>query len=290
MKIFLSSTYVDLKDYREKVRDAILRLEQEYRGMEYFGSRPEEPKTVSKDKIEQSDILIGIYAHRYGFIPEGDEESITEQEYHYATRLDKPCFCYVIDKNNPWNPGFIDEGENKRKHHEFLNKIDKALVRSRFTTPDNLASQVGVDLGKWISEHKPELKKPVTVPTPPTPYFAHPYPLQKNFTGRNQERTELTEWFQTDSCPILAYIAIGGMGKSALTWYWLQEDVLKEGPSPEGIIWWSFYEKEKEAGFGHFLDHAIKYASSGKTDPKEIPSTRDKMDALYALLGQHHFS
>ena len=113
---------MDLKDYREKVRDVILRLEQEYRGMEYFGSRPEEPKTVSKDKIEQSDILIGIYAHSYVFIPEGDEESITEQEYHYATSLGKPCFCYVVDKNHPWKP---EKSEVRRK----LEKCQKKNCR-----------------------------------------------------------------------------------------------------------------------------------------------------------------
>jgi hypothetical protein len=128
-----------------------------------------------------------------------------------------------------------------------------------------------------------------TVPTPPSPYFAHPYPMQKNFTGREQERQDLTDWFQNNPHPIFAYIAIGGMGKSALVWYWLQEDVLNADSSPEGIIWWSFYEKEKEAGFEHFLDHAIAYTSSGKTNPKEIPSTRDKMDTLYSLLSQKNF-
>ncbi|HUV01995.1 MAG TPA: hypothetical protein VMW67_00860 [Desulfobacteria bacterium] len=134
-----------------------------------------------------------------------------------------------------------------------------------------------------------EEPEPVAVPTPPTPYFAHPYPLQKNFTGRETERNDLTEWFQTDSHPICAYIAIGGMGKSALSWYWLQEDVIKRGLAPEGIIWWSFYEKEKEAGFEHFLDHAIEYASRGETDPKKIDSPRDKMDALYSLLSEKKF-
>jgi tetratricopeptide (TPR) repeat protein len=113
--------------------------------------------------------------------------------------------------------------------------------------------------------------------------------MQKNFTGRETERKDLTDWFQNDSCSVFAYIAIGGMGKSALSWYWLQEDVIKNGLSPEGIIWWSFYEKEKEAGFGHFLDHAIEYASSGETDPKKIDSTRDKMDILYSLLSEHRF-
>ena len=120
---------------------------------------------------------------------------------------------------------------------------------------------------------------PDTFPTPPFPYFAHPYLLQENFTGRLSERKELTEWFTKGSCPMFAYVAIGGMGKSALTWYWLQEDIIKQGLASEGIIWWSFYDRE--ARFETFLEKAIQYVSKGKIDPKDIPSTWEKMDTLY---------
>ena len=122
---------------------------------------------------------------------------------------------------------------------------------------------------------------------PPMPYFAHPYPLQENFTGRDKERRELTEWFTKGSCPMFAYVAIGGMGKSALTWYWLQEDIIKKGLAPEGIIWWSFYDRE--ARFETFLLKALQYSSEGKTDVQAIPSTRDRMEALYKLLCNNRF-
>jgi tetratricopeptide (TPR) repeat protein len=128
---------------------------------------------------------------------------------------------------------------------------------------------------------------PEGIPTPPAPYFAHPYPLQENFTGRLSERKELTEWFTKGSCPMFAYVAIGGMGKSALTWFWLQEDIIKKALAPEGIIWWSFYDRE--ARFETFLEKAIQYVSKGKIDPKDIPSTREKMDALYKYLYNNRF-
>jgi tetratricopeptide (TPR) repeat protein len=125
------------------------------------------------------------------------------------------------------------------------------------------------------------------IPTPPAPYFAHPYPLQENFTGRDKERKELTEWFTKGSCPMFAYVAIGGMGKSALTWYWLQEDIIKQGLAPEGIIWWSFYDRE--ARFETFLMKALQYASEDKIDVQAIPSTRDRMEALYKFLCEKRF-
>ena len=137
-----------------------------------------------------------------------------------------------------------------------------------------------------VHEEKKE-PKPTTVPTPPTPYFAHCYPMQKNFTGREKERKELTEWLENDSNPVIIYVAIGGMGKSALAWYWLTEDVIKKVNSLKGIIWWSFYDKE--AGFESFLNHSIEYASEGKVDAKKIESSRDKMNELYSLLSGNQF-
>jgi hypothetical protein len=94
------------------------------------------------------------------------------------------------------------------------------------------------------TQEKPTL--PAEIPSPPTPYFAHPYPLQANFTGRVKEREELTNWFKNDHQPMFAYIAIGGMGKSALTWYWLQEDIIKKGLAPQGIIWWYFMTEKQD--------------------------------------------
>jgi len=125
------------------------------------------------------------------------------------------------------------------------------------------------------------------LPLPPMSYIAHPYPLQANFTGRLSERKELTEWFTNSDKPMFTYVAMGGMGKSALTWYWLYEDIIKKGLAPEGIIWWSFYDRE--ARFETFLMKAIQYVSSGKVDPKKIDSTRDRMDALNKLLCEKRF-
>ncbi|MFQ6014959.1 MAG: hypothetical protein ACE5NP_05915 [Anaerolineae bacterium] len=122
--------------------------------------------------------------------------------------------------------------------------------------------------------------------------------MQANFTGRARERRELTEWFVSGEHPMFAYVAIGGMGKSALAWAWLQRDVLglplpgiaeearaqlaasvPEASRPEGVLWWSFYEREST--FQKFLDEALTYASGGKVDPRTIPSIREKMQALY---------
>ena len=174
------------------------------------------------------------------------------------------------------------------------------LTGIAFAIPFSVPMVIGIAsaiLGYYLYTKKQEEKeikveerieeKEIAVPKPPTPYFAHPYPMQKNFTGREKEREELTKWLKNDSNPVFIHVAIGGMGKSALAWYWLTEDVIKSGNALQGIIWWSFYDKE--AGFESFLNHSIEYASEGKVDAKKIESRRDKMDELYSLLSENQF-
>ena len=157
---------------------------------------------------------------------------------------------------------------------------------------------------RFPDEHKAAT---ATIPKPPVPYFRPRYQLRTHFTGRAHERRTLTEWLTIGPENVLAYVAIGGMGKSALTWAWLQRDVLghtlpnvpddppdvceqcrvPEDARPVGVIWWSFYERE--ASFATFVDKALSYASSGDIDASAIQSTREKAEALANLLQEHRF-
>ena len=150
-------------------------------------------------------------------------------------------------------------------------------------------------------------KMPPGMQPPPEPHFAHPYPLQQNFTGRVRERTMLTEWLTADARPVMALEAIGGMGKSALTWAWLLRDVLgrplpglpddrcdlaphcriAEADRPDGVLWWSFYERE--SSFESFVAEALTYFSGGAIDPRVIASLHDRMTALTRLLHARRF-
>ncbi len=144
MKVFVSSTYVDLKEHRKAVDEILNRLSLQYRGMEYFGSRPLESKKACFEEIAQCDIFIGIYAHRYGYISPGDSTSITEQEFDYAKKNGLKTYCYLVDPKHPWPPIFI-ESTKAAKLQKFVSKI-RALVISHFTTPDNLAKQIAADI------------------------------------------------------------------------------------------------------------------------------------------------
>jgi tetratricopeptide (TPR) repeat protein len=87
-------------------------------------------------------------------------------------------------------------------------------------------------------------------------HLAHPYPMPPNFTGRLAERRMLTRWLNEDTENRLFMIqALGGFGKSALTWHWLTHDVDPAGWTK--VLWWSFYEGD--ASFEHFIEQTLKY-------------------------------
>ncbi len=126
-----------------------------FEGMEYFGSQPEKPKEVCLKKVAESDVYIGIFAHRYGSIPKGEERSITELEYRHAREKGIPCLIYLKDEKMPIPPDHIESDPRKK---DKLSALKKELMQehtcSFFTNPDNLAMQVVADLHKIPVEEK----------------------------------------------------------------------------------------------------------------------------------------
>ncbi|MBN8656452.1 MAG: TIR domain-containing protein [Anaerolineae bacterium] len=114
----------------------------------------------------------------------------------------------------------------------------------------------------FTSLGKPDAQIPVASPqetpenTPASWFLAHPYGMPPNFTGRKAERTMLSEWLLNDqNHPMLILRALGGFGKSALTWHWLTHDV----PARQFIkvVFWSFYEGD--ASFDNFVKETLQY-------------------------------
>ena len=307
---FLSSTAKDLAEYREAAYKAIEGLDDWHCvRMEDFGARDAMADEFCQEKVAECDVFVGIVGHCYGSSPEGSEKSYTEQEYDAAIATDKPRLMFLAPEDFRLPVTLIEKDERRAKQRAFRDRVNAERIRDTFASPEDLAGRVRQAIYNFVQEEATAEKRPSArpegmLPLPPQPYFAHPYALQRNFTGRARERCELTEWFTSDTHPMFAYIAIGGMGKSALTWAWLQRDVLglplpgvaeearaqpaasvPEASRPEGVMWWSFYEREST--FQKFLEETLTYASGGKVDPRAIPSIRDRMQALYHLLCQH---
>ena len=154
MKIFLSSTYQDLIGHREAAARAIERLGQQGVRMEVFGARPLEAASACIEEILDSDALIGIYAHRYGYVPSGQSKSITVQEFDFAKEQNKPTFCFVVDEDYPWPPKYIETEPGRTRLREFLQRLRETVVTDSFTTPEDLAFKVASSLGRFLLYRK----------------------------------------------------------------------------------------------------------------------------------------
>jgi len=270
MKIFVSSTYLDLKDYRIKAKKAIEESKNEFVGMENFQSHTHEPSAFCAENVEECDVFVLIVAYRYGFIPAGEKNSITQSEYEHALRKKIPVRIYLMDDNQPWPSSPECRDKNSESIDVFRNLLKKHTC-SYFTTPESFYDKLKLDIQKF--------------PIPPAYYPI--YPMNENFTGRKQEREMLTNWLRKDSHPMLSVIAIGGMGKTSLAWYWLTEDIKGSDEQPRKILWWSFYDSE--AGFDRFLRKAIEHFSNDEVEWNNLASTRDKMEFLYELLSKNRY-
>ncbi|HXA15378.1 MAG TPA: TIR domain-containing protein [Thermoanaerobaculia bacterium] len=120
----------------------------------------------------------------------------------------------------------------------------------------------------------------VEQPTHEQWFLVHPYAMPPNFTGRVAERAMLTDWLARDAThPLLVLRALGGFGKSALTWHWLLHDV--DPARWPRVVWWSFYESD--ASFESFVATALHYLSSRRIDTASMPS-RAQLEMLLRLL------
>ena len=113
MKIFLSSTYEDLIEYRNSVMDVLQGNEIVYKGMEHFGASEKTSVEVCLNNLADSDRVIVLLGTRYGSRPNNNSPSYTEIEVREAEKLNKPIQAYLLDTDNePVIMRYIDVGQD----------------------------------------------------------------------------------------------------------------------------------------------------------------------------------
>lgn len=159
-KVYISSTFTDLKPFREAVIQALRKAGYVIEAMEdYVATGNHPPLSKCLADIEKCDYYIGIFAWRYGFIPQDsnpERRSITESEYRKAQELDKPCFIFLLDSEAPWSPKFMDsstgEGEGGKRIKAFRDELQNSKLTSFFKTPEELATLAAAALSRWQQE------------------------------------------------------------------------------------------------------------------------------------------
>ena len=149
-QVFLSSTRIDLSAYRARVYETLIRSGLVPLAMENFMARTADATEVSLAEVRDCHLFVGIYAWRYGHIPEGSQISITEQEYREARRLKKECLLFLVDEAFDWPPEMRETGDGAARLVSFKKELQRDAVVKTFTTPESLVSFVDASLIRWL--------------------------------------------------------------------------------------------------------------------------------------------
>ena len=234
-KIYISSTYNDLEEYREAVYHTLRQLRHDVIAMEDYVASDQRPLAKCLADVVECDVYIGIFAWRYGYIPPKDNpegKSITELEYRKATEAGKTSLIFLLNDKAPWSPAWMDtvtgEGDRGKRIQALRQELALEKLASFFKVPDELATLVSVALSRHeqekriksgldeqrqhiVRESELEQSKPgqrvVGQRLLDVGYF---------FKGRSKEQSELSRLLAEPSTHVVSIIGRGGVGKTAL--------------------------------------------------------------------------
>lgn len=157
LQIFISSTYLDLKDERQAAVEAILKSGHIPAGMELFTAGDEEQLKTIYRWIESSDIFLLILGGRYGSIHPKTSLSYTELEYDYAKSKGIKFFAVVMEKEELQNRkkdgevAFVEK-DNVEKYDKFRKKV-LSYTSTFFKDAKDIKSEVQATTTDFIERY-----------------------------------------------------------------------------------------------------------------------------------------
>lgn len=266
--VMISSTSKDLPEHRNAAQDAALRLGMFPIAMEHLGAIPDaDAISASLEMVNISEIYVGIFGMRYGYVPDvsrnPDKISVTEMEYRRAMERKIPVLIFIMGDKHPTTPEDMEKDpEGFAKLLAFKKHLGGKHIVGFFDSVESLRSLViqglareAINAGARAGENDPdtlEIKDELIIP--PELLALPRYTLTANFIGRQRELDLLDSWSNSTQA-MMVVEAIGGMGKSALTWEWTNREV--QADDYEGRFWYSFYEGG--TNMESFLRDAVAY-------------------------------
>jgi hypothetical protein len=285
--VMVSSTFWDLEEHRAKLMNAISGQGLHPVAMEQDAALP--AGTVidsSLDKVRDAAAYVGVISFRYGQVPEDDELnpdrlSLTQLEFREARDIDRPILIFIMGAEHDVKLAAVEVDPIKiRKLDAFREEVKRASEGSTVhrvykefnslqgfevaatqsvaalrrlleeqSTPVDDSSRVSADRGSSDGDG---------IPAPPELYAEPPYIGSHAFVGRAAQLETLTDWAASaEPHPVLLFEAIGGAGKSMLTWEWTIRHATTVRADWAGLFWYSFYEKG--AVMADFCRRALGY-------------------------------
>lgn len=152
-QVFISSTFIDLKEERSSVFQTIMELDCIPAGMELFPAIDEEQFNFIKRIIDDCDYYIVIIGGRYGTVSE-EGLSYTEMEYDYAISKGIKVIGLLHKAPSELPVNKTDESpELKKKLISFREKIATSRLVKFWEKKEELPGLVALSLAKTIKTY-----------------------------------------------------------------------------------------------------------------------------------------
>jgi hypothetical protein len=148
LRLFLSSTFEDLRDGRARIARLLSVLPVDLIQMELFGSDESQPVEYVLQRVRESQIFVGVYAERYGSLDPTTGLSITELEYREAAQLLKQgalagLLVYILDSKANWPVHWVErKPEQVARLAKFKETLKANHLATFFDNLDDLALSV----------------------------------------------------------------------------------------------------------------------------------------------------
>ncbi len=154
-QVFISSTYEDLIDERQRVLKVLPELKCIPIGMELFPASDKKSWDYIKKVINNCDYCIVISAGKYGTIIDGEQISFTEKEYDYAIEKDIPVLPFIHEDIGSISSSKVDSDSAIRdKLNNFHKKLNSNHLCNFFQNKDDLVLKVSMSILQ-LSEENP---------------------------------------------------------------------------------------------------------------------------------------
>jgi len=206
LRVFVSSTLEELAEERRAVSRAVSALRLVPVMFEQ-GARPHPPQEVYRSYLAQSDVFIGLYWQRYGWIGPGMSISGLEEEFDLSREL--PRLLYVKAPAPSREPGLA----------ELLDRVREEATASyrTFGTPAELARLVRDDLAVLLSERFATGRPAAEAPRATGARGPRPLPVSvTSLVGREHDIDEVTGLLGRPEVRLVTLTGPGGVGKTRL--------------------------------------------------------------------------
>ncbi|HEX5112934.1 MAG TPA: DUF4062 domain-containing protein [Saprospiraceae bacterium] len=204
LRVFVSSTLQELAEERVAVKQAIQDIHLTPVMFE-MGARPHAPRQLYREYLAQSQIFIGIYWDRYGWVAPEETISGLEDEYNLSGTM--PKLIYIKDS----------AGHREDRLTQLLERIqaDDKVSYKTFKNSDELGSLIVNDLALLLTE-----RFNLTIQNKMTAAVYEPFhsipAIPNAIIGREQNVNDVISLLQTPAKRLVTLTGPGGIGKSRL--------------------------------------------------------------------------